>query len=138
MPQTKSPAHTAACRKILDPSHCSCHVGAYLDQHPFICTQHTLSWHHKERITCEEFDAGLDEAVGFSALAEDEVAAESRRFKIGRDEEVQAQARRAQAANRALKAAKQEARYWRRNILVVGACFFATNVATVGHIIGWW
>jgi len=125
MTQTKSPAHTAACRKILDPSACSCHVGAYLDQHPFICTNHSLAWHHRDRITCEEFEQGLDEAAGFSAELDDDATLESRKFKISRDAKVLAQ-------SVEMKSLRAQIKYWKQGAMVAAGCGALGMAAAIG------
>lgn len=129
--QTKSQAHTAECRKVLDPSNCTCHVTAYLDSHPYACTNHQLAWHWTHQIGCEEFDAELDATVGFTSLTEDEAAAESRRFKIGRDAKVM-------ALSTDLIAAQRDAKMWRVRAQVFSMVTIGWMTAAIGGFAGWW
>ena len=134
MAQTKSPAHTAECRKVLDPTRCSCHVGAYTDQHPFICTNHQLAWHYTGKPgtpTCAEFDEELNEVCGFTTIATDPLAVESRLFKVRKTEEVR-------DLSRKLASTERDKRWYMKAFLFSSCAALAGALTGVGSIEGWW
>lgn len=101
----------------------------YLSTNPNVCVNHEMAWHWKA-VPCEVFEEAMDHSVGFFDDT-DEAIMEARRFRIGRDAEVQ------KIANDR-RAAVRQAKDWRSKFFIMTGGAVGLWLIQVGNALGWW